>query len=92
MNNQTNTLTYSLDYPAELWQQHNSPAREAILAVRQASRELDSMLGLARSYHWTNTWNAHENTVRLVIYLTFEPAELAWLLLQYPEARHKIAV
>jgi len=65
------TLSYSLDYPVELWSQHKNPAVRAIAELRKHSLELDEMLTMSTNYTWTTTWQTNQNTVRLVIFIEF---------------------
>jgi hypothetical protein len=86
------TLSYSLDYPAELWQQHANPAQTAIATLRQFSQELDEALTNSLTYTWTTTWQTNQNLVRLIIYIEFTEEQLTWMLLKYPKNKRVINV
>ena len=89
---QPQTLSYSMDYPAELWVTYDNPAREAINVLRSHSQELNDMLTNSLTWTWTNTWQTNQNTVRLVIYIEFTQEQLAWMLLKYPKNKRVIEV
>ena len=92
MSENPRTLSYSLDYPAELWVTYKNPAVEAIKVLRTYSQELDDMLTSSLTYTWTTTWQTNQNLVRLVIYIEFTEEQLSWMLLKYPKNKRVIGI
>lgn len=89
---QPKSLSYTLDYPAELWSTYKNPAVETIQILRSKSQEFDEMLANSLTYTWTTTWQTNQNMVRLVIYIEYTEEQLAWMLLKYPQNKRVINV
>jgi hypothetical protein len=89
---QPKSLSYSLDYPAELWVTYANPAVAAIAELRKYSLELDDMLANSLNYTWTTTWQTNQNLVRLVIYIEFTEEQLSWMLLKYPKNKRIVNI
>lgn len=89
---QPKSLSYTLDYPAELWVTYTNPAEETIAELRQHSSELDDMLASSINYTWATTWQTNQNLVRLVIYIEFTEEQLSWMLLKYPQHKRVIDI
>jgi len=81
---QPKSLSYSLDYPAEVWAIYANPAEDAIAELRKYSHELDDMLNNSLTYTWTTTQQPNQNLIRLVIHIEFTEERLSWMLLKYP--------